>query len=124
MKKYLKFERKIILQLITGLLPFAIMIGLMYFLLIRPQKKQQEKVQEMLDNLTIGDHVVTVGGMHAQINDIDDEKKIVELDVYGAYFVFERRAIARVVTEEESIMSDSEDFGLEESTTDFDHTEE
>ena len=38
------------------------MFAVMYFLLIRPQKKQQEQVKNMLDSLAEGDSVVTIGG--------------------------------------------------------------
>ncbi len=45
------------------LLPFAVLIVIFYFLLIRPQSRQRKKTQEMLANLKTGDRVVTNGGL-------------------------------------------------------------
>lgn len=47
--------------------PFILMIVIFYFMLYRPQKKQQNKREEMLRNLKKGDKVVTVGGLHGTI---------------------------------------------------------
>lgn len=112
----LKYGRKIIL--LELLLPFGIMVGMMYFLLIRPQKQQQEKVQNMLDNLEVGDSVVTIGGLHGIIDEIDTVEGVVVLNSEGIYLVFERRSIARVVSKgteidsvtEEPEVIDSEDI--------------
>lgn len=55
------------------------LIGLiMYFLLIRPQKKQQKQLQNMLSTLAIGDSVVTTSGFYGVVIDIMDEVVIVE----------------------------------------------
>lgn len=45
------------------LLPFAVLILIFYFLLIRPQSRQRRKTQEMLANLKTGDRVITNGGV-------------------------------------------------------------
>ncbi len=52
---------------ITGLLPIVGMIAIFYFLIIRPQQKQQKKLREMRGSLQIGDRVVTSGGIHGVI---------------------------------------------------------
>ncbi|MCH5194398.1 MAG: preprotein translocase subunit YajC [Oscillospiraceae bacterium] len=41
----------------------AIIMGLMYFIMIRPQKKKEKEAKEMRDNLQIGDEVTTIGGI-------------------------------------------------------------
>ena len=43
------------------------MLVLFYFLLIRPQKKREKKVQEMRSSLKVGDKVITIGGIHGKI---------------------------------------------------------
>jgi preprotein translocase subunit YajC len=48
-------------------LPFILIFGIFYFLVILPQQKQKRKVQEMLDNLKTGDRVVTSGGLYGTI---------------------------------------------------------
>jgi preprotein translocase subunit YajC len=50
----------------------------MYFLLIRPQKKQQKQMQSMLSTLEVGDSVVTTSGFYGVVIDIMDEVVIVE----------------------------------------------
>ncbi len=59
---------------LVGLLPLVVFFGIFYFLLIRPQQKQQKARQEMLSNLQKGDKVVTIGGMYGTIKEITDEE--------------------------------------------------
>jgi preprotein translocase subunit YajC len=55
------------------------LIGLiMYFLLIRPQKKQKQQMQSMLSTLAVGDSIVTTSGFYGVVIDIMDEVVIVE----------------------------------------------
>ena len=56
----------------------VIIIGIMYFIAIRPQKKEQKKLQAMLDKMEIGDSVVTTSGFYGVVIDITDEDVIVE----------------------------------------------
>ena len=56
----------------------VVMIAMFYFLLIRPQKKEQKKMQAMLSEMAVGDAVVTTGGFYGIIIDITDEDVIVE----------------------------------------------
>ena len=49
------------------LLPFILIFGIFYFLVIMPQQRQRRKVQDMLANLKTGDHVVTSGGVYGTI---------------------------------------------------------
>ncbi len=64
-------------------LPTMIMFGaiilIMYFLMIRPQQKRQKEHQAMLDSLRKGDNVVTQGGMHGKITDIDGNVFIIQV---------------------------------------------
>lgn len=81
--------------LIQFVLPLALFIGLMYFMIIRPQKKQMEENQNMLDSLVPGDEAVTIGGLHGIIDEIDKEAGKVVLDCEGVYLTFDLRAIGR-----------------------------
>ena len=54
------------------------MIAIMYFLMIRPQKNEQKRVQAMLNDLAVGDSVVTTSGFYGVILDITDDDVIVE----------------------------------------------
>ena len=48
-------------------IPFALVLGIFYFIILLPMKRKQQKVQEFLDNLKVGDRVITTGGIHGQI---------------------------------------------------------
>lgn len=56
----------------------VIIIGIMYFVAIRPQKKEQKKLQAMLGELAIGDSVVTTSGFYGVVIDITEDDVIVE----------------------------------------------
>lgn len=77
--------------------PIVIMFVLFWFLLIRPQKKRQSKIQEMQNSLKKGDKVVTIGGLHGTVDAID-ELKIIIKSPDGSKLTFDRPAI-REVTE-------------------------
>jgi len=55
---------------IMGILPIVAMVAIFYFLIIRPQQKQQKKLQQMRESLTKGDKVVTSGGIHGVVTNI------------------------------------------------------
>lgn len=85
-------------------LPFlAIMIAIFYFLLIRPQQKQEKARREMLSAIQKGDRVVTASGIHGRIAQLDEQTVSLNLDVEGKIRVtFDRAAIARVVRDAEA----------------------
>ena len=59
-----------------GAMSWILMIGMVvvfYVILILPQRKQQKQRNQMLNNLKKGDKVITVGGVHGEIIEFDDE---------------------------------------------------
>jgi len=52
-------------------LPLVLIFGIFYFLLIRPARKRQKQVQQMLDDLKSGDRVVTSGGLLGTVVEVD-----------------------------------------------------
>ena len=56
----------------------VVIFGVMYFLMIRPQKKEQKRIQAMLNNMEVGDSVVTTGGFYGVIIDMTEEDVIIE----------------------------------------------
>ena len=56
----------------------VIIIGVMYFVAIRPQKKEQKKQSQMLSALEVGDIVLTTSGFYGTVIDITDDTVIVE----------------------------------------------
>ncbi len=68
--------------------PLIILFGIFYFLIIRPQQKQQKEHAEMLASLKKGDKILTTGGLYAEIAKVEEDfikiklndKTIVKLD--------------------------------------------
>ena len=56
----------------------VVIFGVMYFLMIRPQKKEQKRLQAMLNSMEVGDSIVTTSGFYGVIIDMTEEDVIVE----------------------------------------------
>ena len=65
-------------SMITMILIYAVIIGGFYWLLMRPQKKEQKRIQAMIAEMEVGDTVLTTSGFYGVIIDITDEDVIVE----------------------------------------------
>ncbi len=72
------------------------MIAVFYFLMIRPQKKQEKEAQEMRDSLAVGDEVTTIGGIIGEIVSIKDETVTIETSKAGTKIRFLKTAIRSV----------------------------
>ncbi|HHX26038.1 MAG TPA: preprotein translocase subunit YajC [Firmicutes bacterium] len=66
-------------SLASSLLMLALMFGIFYFFLIRPQQTQQKKRREMLDSLRKGNTVITIGGVYGQIVEVKDDSLIIQI---------------------------------------------
>lgn len=68
----------------TALWPMLIFIvflfGLMYFLMIRPQRRRQREHQELMEELHKGDRVITAGGIHGQIESISEDSVVLRVE--------------------------------------------
>ena len=71
------------MSMFSSLLPFVLIIGIMYFLMIRPQKKKEKLKQEMLSQLIKGDKILTIGGIHGKIIEIKGDNLIIETGKAG-----------------------------------------
>ena len=60
------------------LLPLVVMVGIFYFLVIRPQKRQQQQLKDMIAELKINDEVVTNGGIIGKIKEIRDTSFVIQ----------------------------------------------
>ena len=65
-------------QVTMTILMLVVCFGLMYFLTIRPQKKKEEELKQMMETLEVGDSVLTTSGFYGVLIDISDEDVIVE----------------------------------------------
>ena len=66
----------------SGLLaiaPYAIILGICYFLILLPMNKRQKKVQDFQSSLKVGDKVITTGGIYGQVTRVSDKSVQVQV---------------------------------------------
>ena len=84
------------------MLPLAGIMVLFYFMLVRPQKRKEQEIRQMVENLKENDHVVTIGGIHGVVTNVqrDADRVTIRVDeTTGAKIKVGMSAVARVVTE-------------------------
>ena len=59
--------------------PFLLVLAIFYFIILLPMKRKQQKIQEFLSSLKVGDRVVTTGGIYGQVTRLRD--KSVQLQI-------------------------------------------
>lgn len=84
----------------SGLIFMLVLFGAMYFMMIRPQKKQQQEHQAMLTNLAVGDYIITIGGMKGVITKLKDTEVRIRV-ASGVEVDFVKSAIARLEPKDE-----------------------
>ncbi|EJL43804.1 preprotein translocase subunit YajC [Brevibacillus agri] len=82
---------------LTQFLPIIIMFAIFYFLLIRPQQKKAKQRNAMLAALKKGDKIVTIGGMHGTIQELNDDSVTLRI-AHNVNVTFDRGAINSVVS--------------------------
>ena len=100
---------------IMSFLPLIAIIGIFYFLIIRPQGKKQKETQKMLSALRKGDRIVTVGGLHGVIQSIRESTVIVRVDE-NTKLEFNRAAIATVTSNARDEKEDEPEDDKEEQS--------
>ena len=90
------------------LIIMVLMLGVMYVLMIRPQRQRQAQQQSMIDGATVGDDVLTTGGIYGTITEVESDDIVVEI-ASGVTVHMTRRGIAAVLPPE-----DEEDEEVEE----------
>ena len=55
------------------IVPFVLILGIFYFIILLPSKRKQQKVQQFLDSLKVNDRVITTSGIHGQITRLGDQ---------------------------------------------------
>ena len=64
---------------VTQLIPFALILGIFYFLILLPMKRRQKKIQEFQDSLKVGDKIVTTGGIYGKVTRVTDKTLQIEI---------------------------------------------
>jgi len=76
------------------LIMMVVLFAIVYFFMIRPQNKKQKEIQKYRDALTVGQDVVTIGGVHGTVKKIDNDTNTVSLNVAtGVEIKFDKSAI-------------------------------
>lgn len=88
-------------SLISTLIMFALIIGIFYFMILRPQQKRQKERQKMLDSVKKGDKVVTAGGLHGTVAGLDEKTVLLQVSE-NVKMKFDRSAVSVVVREGET----------------------
>jgi preprotein translocase subunit YajC len=83
------------------LIIMALMLGVMYVLMIRPQRQRQAQQQAMISNAGVGDDVLTTGGIYGTITQVEDDDVVVEI-AQGVTVHMTRRGIAAVLPPDEA----------------------
>jgi preprotein translocase subunit YajC len=84
------------MEMLGTLGPIILMFILFYFLLIRPQQKRQKAVQQMQNELSKGDKIVTIGGLHGIVDSVDENKVVIKCGD-GSRLTYDRNAVREVV---------------------------
>ena len=60
-------------------LPFALILGIFYFLILLPMKKRQKKIQEFQESLKVGDKVITTSGIYGQVTRLNEKSLQIQI---------------------------------------------
>ncbi|MCI8880538.1 MAG: preprotein translocase subunit YajC [Clostridiaceae bacterium] len=66
------------MQTVMGILPLVLMVALLYFFMIRPQKKRDKEEREMRNSIQVGDEISTIGGFIGKVVSIKDDVLTIE----------------------------------------------
>lgn len=86
--------------LLGGLMPFLLIFGVFYFLIIVPQRKRQKALADMVAALKPGDKVITSGGIYATIKQVKD-KSLLVMSADKSILEISRSSVAGMQGEEE-----------------------
>jgi preprotein translocase subunit YajC len=92
-------------SLFRMMMPLIIIFALFYFLMLRPQKKKEDEFKKLVADLKESDHVVTIGGIHGVVTNVqrDADRVTIRVDEStGTKLRINTSAIARVVTDDDN----------------------
>ncbi len=83
-------------DMISMLVMMAVMVAIFYFMLIRPQRKKDKAVKNMLDNLKVGDRIWTIGGFYGTVAALKDDTVTLTMGSLQNTVVIKRSAVGGV----------------------------
>jgi len=64
---------------LVSLIPIILIIAVFYFFMIRPQMKKAKEQKKYIESLKVGDKIVTIGGIHGKITDVEEKTFLIEV---------------------------------------------
>lgn len=103
--------------MISMFLPLIAMVLIFWFILIRPQKKKEKELKNMIAALKVGDEVATIGGIHGKIFRIKDDLFVLETGAgtNKSYVTVDRSAVSRFIRQAEENKTPTPIPGKEEN---------
>lgn len=105
------------------LIIMVLMLGVMYVLMIRPQRQRQAQQQSMIDGASVGDDVLTTGGIYGTISEVEGDDIVVEI-ADGVTVHMTRRGIAAVLPPEPDESEDDDEDVVDGDLEDSEALEE
>jgi preprotein translocase subunit YajC len=85
---------------VQGLVIIVVLVALFWLLLIRPQRRRQAQQNALIQNVQVGDEIVTAGGLYGHVKSVADDELLVEI-APGTNVRIARRAVAGIVGPED-----------------------
>ena len=89
------------MDMLTFLLPMVLIIGVFYFLMIRPENKRKKEAEQMRNDLSVGDRITTIGGIVGTVVSIKEDKFVIETSADQVRVEFCKWALSTNETAEE-----------------------
>ena len=90
-----------------GIIMIVAIFAIFYFMMVRPQQKRQKEIKKFRENLTVGDRVVTAGGIHGKISGIKDDHFRVKI-ADGVEIRVDKSSVYPAGTSQEEVQQTSE----------------
>ena len=100
----------------TGIIMLVVMFAVFYFVIIKPQKKKDKEVKQMRDSATVGDDIITIGGIHGKIVKSGDDSIVLELPHGKQRMTLSKWAIGSVEKKGKEVKLNNEVIEEEAST--------
>jgi preprotein translocase subunit YajC len=92
--------------LMSTLIMFGLIIGIFYFLILRPQQKKQKEREKLLESIKKGDKVITAGGMHGTVSGVEEKTLLIQV-ADNVKLKFERSGVTSIVREADGTGKDT-----------------
>ena len=92
-----------------SVLSLVLIVALMYFMMIRPQKKRQKEEQQMRDNIRVGDEITTIGGIVGRVVTVKEDTLVIETGANCNKMVVKKWALQSCDTVHDAPVDDDDD---------------